>query len=796
MATKAGKRNPGYGERKHELLDNLEKAVGKNPEIKQVPGEINNAELYELVQPLKAEKTAWAKEKVNEIFEPDEYFITNPGRDRYAQKAKLKPYKAEEVAAYMKKQGGRGAEGGMQAKTAGGVRAYTTQDLKSLDAMRARKDQLVSAEDMAEFKVTSDNALDDLQEAFKNYYEYDRDGWRYGDEFREMVQMSETGSIKNAMKEVGFKDVPEDLIQELEDYKDTLRTGLTEYFEAKPERVVGFDEFGGAIVPEGTPKEVLDILERDGVKVSKYTTDEERTALRDNYKDLMFNFIGGAGVGGLAIGGMTASPEAEAGGLAVANKLRKAAEKASLDPDAIKVSADGYIKYPLEYIDPLSKVGAGDIRREVALNNDAVLGTSRKADFTRDVKHGTGNLENLAEGFDPSLTGQGADQYGSGFYNTNKGTTASGYAVHRKEPGMEKLGGEGAPGVFVGKAALKNPLVIDGGRYANLDQALELSKDQVRKMLDKSQALKRGMDDENMNPAGDHFDSFWSSGEVEDWMLDDLAERYAGNNVTSIEAELFDNDAQAFRDALSEVTGHDGVVVNFPETGEVHTVAWKPEQLRADTAAFDPQFKDSAHLLGNIDPKMLGTLAAGGTAAAAIPVIQQASEEFLSLDNARNTLTKTTEYLKRRAGREYKDSGKAQMAMKILEPMATVASVMVNESLSGISGMVASATGENGAGMVEHMQENLPIYTPKTEAGAEGLEKMGEVIQETTDYWTGGEGGQAMADILSKSEITRGFNPMANFNESADYLNKQGSKIDPRLGAAMATTLKILPETF
>jgi hypothetical protein len=63
-----------------------------------------------------------------------------------------------------------------------------------------------------------------------------------------------------------FDDIEQALI------KNTTRP--VEYFEAKPTRAVGFDEFAGAIVPENTSKEVIDILEKRGLKVVKQKADD------------------------------------------------------------------------------------------------------------------------------------------------------------------------------------------------------------------------------------------------------------------------------------------------------------------------------------------------------------------------------------------------------------------------------------------------------------------------------------------------------------------------------------------
>ena len=44
------------------------------------------------------------------------------------------------------------------------------------------------------------------------------------------------------------------------------------------------------------------------------------------------------------------------------------------------------------------------------------------------IYHGTGNAQDL-KAFDRKLTGQGADQFGPGFYVTSEPTEASGYAM-------------------------------------------------------------------------------------------------------------------------------------------------------------------------------------------------------------------------------------------------------------------------------------------------------------------------------------------------------------------------------
>ncbi len=207
-------------------------------------------------------------------------------------------------------------------------------------------------------------------------------------------------------------------------------------------------------------------------------------------------------------------------------------------------------------------------------------------DVDTDWYHGTGDMTGLSEkGFDPKFLGSGADQWGTGYYLASKPSTASGYAE-----------GDNA-GIIPAKVKITNPLHIDSTQARSIDDALELDYDQVRMMLDDNQAIKRSINDEDMNPLGDHFDSFWETG-PEDWMLDELASRYTNPNHLS--NDLFDGDEQGFLNALTKATGHDGVIVNFPESGEKFAIPFRPENIRSKFARFNPDKKGSSNLLAGV----------------------------------------------------------------------------------------------------------------------------------------------------------------------------------------------------
>jgi hypothetical protein len=197
----------------------------------------------------------------------------------------------------MKRKSGAGGEGGLASGSAGAVRASTTEQYKTLDKIRANKEKLADAETMAEIKQNNEMMLDDLTDAFRQYYDYDQSGFHYIGEFREMVIESERVGLPAAMKEYGFSSAPEELVQELIEYKDILRNSFTEYFESKPERVVDVGEFVGAIVPDTTPESTVKKLEGKGLKVVRYTDEEDRTAKRIKFKDYAFSLMGAGTVG-------------------------------------------------------------------------------------------------------------------------------------------------------------------------------------------------------------------------------------------------------------------------------------------------------------------------------------------------------------------------------------------------------------------------------------------------------------------------------------------------------------------
>lgn len=205
------------------------------------------------------------------------------------------------------------------------------------------------------------------------------------------------------------------------------------------------------------------------------------------------------------------------------------------------------------------------------------------------VYHGTGNAESLTA-FDPALTGKGNDQFGSGFYFTSRPETASGYTTAVSAnvgPGTAKLGGDLSPGIIPVYLSIKKPIVVHGDTLN--DSNARLTARQAEAIINKAPGI-RNLDE---TPLGDFVD-VWSVGKVTDAMIRQVAAHYTGHKLSELEGDMFRNNAPAFRKALHEVLGYDGVVKQF-DSGEKHYVVWFPEQIKSaigNNGEFDPTNQD------------------------------------------------------------------------------------------------------------------------------------------------------------------------------------------------------------
>ncbi len=238
------------------------------------------------------ELAEWKKNQIADLLEPEKVFVAKvmPQTDYKPRRQKISPYTAEEVTKVMRKSSGPNQESGFVASSVGAQRAATAEKIKSLKQARERKDQLQTKEALEDLKDTQNEMFFSIRNQLEKYYEFDSDNFRFTDEVGDLIKISERKGLDAAFREVGFKDVPDSLKDAINEYKDSLRSAPTQYFESKPKRVVDLSEFGGAIVPKGSEPQIRKILEKYGItRLKTYETDVERTAARKAFQDLMFS---------------------------------------------------------------------------------------------------------------------------------------------------------------------------------------------------------------------------------------------------------------------------------------------------------------------------------------------------------------------------------------------------------------------------------------------------------------------------------------------------------------------------
>lgn len=208
----------------------------------------------EAVEPHTEEFARWYGE-LTEGTVKHEYFYTPGGAKR-----KRTP---ENILKHLthKTKGGEGFNYGL-----GSVRAQGAKKFRSWDQMLKASDQIVSHEEMEEVQ-------EKLNERFFNLAERVEGGgdMRRLDGFAEAVREAyKRGRSLRRELELSGLSAGDETIRDIYQFMDELRTAPTEYFEAKPQRVVNLHEFMGAAVPEDVDPRVLEALQEENLRVVQY----------------------------------------------------------------------------------------------------------------------------------------------------------------------------------------------------------------------------------------------------------------------------------------------------------------------------------------------------------------------------------------------------------------------------------------------------------------------------------------------------------------------------------------------
>ncbi len=174
---------------------------------------------------------------------------------------KRKPYNAENVLSEMTRtiRQGETFNYGL-----GSTRAQGAKRFKNIADMQASRRKIIPHEEMGAHKLRNEKAFDELAYELKHYATHAD----IQDSLQEAVGDSygRGKSVHRALKDSGFVGVPPELVAKFQAFAKQLTDTPTEYFEAKPQRIVGLNEFHGAAVPHDSPQSVYDILKHHGVQ--------------------------------------------------------------------------------------------------------------------------------------------------------------------------------------------------------------------------------------------------------------------------------------------------------------------------------------------------------------------------------------------------------------------------------------------------------------------------------------------------------------------------------------------------
>ena len=296
---------------------------------------VDREAVRDMVKPLKKERMEWARKEADKLFRGEEFFDASVNRDYVTGKGLIiKPFTAEEVLKFMKKRKGAAKEENML--TPGSLRASLTERLRSLPEIRAQSGKLVGNEEMTKFQNASYSRINDLAENLAPFYKYKADRLGFQDEVLGLLMDSENIGLERALTRYGFAALPEDVVKEIQRTKSFFKNAPTEYFEAKPERLVDLEEFEGAIVPEGTSEDLIEALKDAGIQIETYATpdDPQRLAARKKFEGTAFSVAGG-----ITLVGLMAPEESYAAGPSNYAKINKAVEEQARK-DAAKEGRD------------------------------------------------------------------------------------------------------------------------------------------------------------------------------------------------------------------------------------------------------------------------------------------------------------------------------------------------------------------------------------------------------------------------------------------------------------------------
>lgn len=161
----------------------------------------------------------------------------------------------------------------------GKVRAAAARRFDSIEDIQGNRDLIADSQTVNGINAAANDKMSD----FRDLAARENRGDEFSTPDRAMEALAKVAGqkskptparMKSALKKYGFEPSDETVKLGVEILND-IKKAMTDYFEAKPQRAVGADEFRGAVVPEGTSEATIRRLEQAGITVAKYDAEVE-----------------------------------------------------------------------------------------------------------------------------------------------------------------------------------------------------------------------------------------------------------------------------------------------------------------------------------------------------------------------------------------------------------------------------------------------------------------------------------------------------------------------------------------
>ena len=193
--------------------------------------------------------------------------VFTPSGNRRSFKQLHDPYNLENIVKNMKGKV-RGEEGFFYG--AGNIRSQVTPQFKSIAEIKANEGKLITNAQMEEVKQDINSDLNNLSVTARNFGGHSYDSYEAAlNEIAELKKIT-SDKARNILNDYGFKNVPDILVKKSIEFLEKLKNAPTEYFEAKPQRAVGFDEVEAIVVPNNISAELKQQLYDNGLNVIEY----------------------------------------------------------------------------------------------------------------------------------------------------------------------------------------------------------------------------------------------------------------------------------------------------------------------------------------------------------------------------------------------------------------------------------------------------------------------------------------------------------------------------------------------